>query len=332
MDRVARRMEVFRHRRDAGFDPEHVHVEAALRGRTARKIRNQLRRLEPVALLTPRWTAPQAFLEDLALDLAVGEPSMSARTLSFRPLMGRTTPEAWNFILRVLAELSGLERTRAPLVTRRSGFHVAAAGLLDAVHTHAPLPVALLAHGAHHLPVEVLGDIAEVWSAYADRVGADRRCVVLVAGAVATPALDVGNAARVELADYGEAEAAARVLRAAGGLPFPVLQRVTRFSGGVPTMVEALARGTAALGHVPMPTSELFRLMGPVADEVRAAVAMAMASPASADRLHELSDGLARPAEPEVDDPLILAGVVRRIRGVGAPEVELRAPALASVL
>ena len=71
MDRVARRMELFKLRRDSAFDPEHVHVEGALRGRTARKVRNQLRRLEPVALLTPRWTSPQAFLEDIALDLAL---------------------------------------------------------------------------------------------------------------------------------------------------------------------------------------------------------------------------------------------------------------------
>lgn len=332
MDRAARRMELFKLRRDSAFDPEHVYIEGALRGRTARKVRNQLRRLEPVALLTPRWTSPQAFLEDIALDLAVGEPSMGCRTISFRPLMGRSTPEAWNFILRVLAELSGKECNAVPMVMNRRAFHISAADLLDAAHEHSPHPVALLAHGAHNLPVEVLTDITDVWSSYAQRARADRRCVVLLAGAVATPALDVGNAARVDLADFGEAEAAASFLRHIGGLPFPILQRVSRFSGGVPAIVEALSSGASSLGHVPMAAGDLFRLMGPVAEDVRGAVSMAMTSASLADRLLNLANGEPLAEDPEVDDQLIMAGLIRRSRVTGVPHVELRAPALAAAL
>jgi hypothetical protein len=330
MHRAERRMEMIKHRRDTVFDPEHVYIEAALRGRTARKVRNQLRRLEPVALLTPRWTSPQAFLEDIALDLAVGEPSMGCRTISFRPMMGRSTPEAWNFILRVLSELGGRESNAIPMALNRRGFHIAAASLLDSAHDNAPCAMALLAHGAHHLPVEVLTDLTDVWSSYAQRARADRRCVVLLAGAVSTPALDVGNAARIDLADFGEAEAAATFLRQMGGMPFPILQRVSRFTGGVPALVDALSDGGTQLGHFPMHAGDLFRMMGPLADDVRGAVNMAMTSPPLADRIHELANGEPRIEAPEVDDQLIMAGLIRRSRLVGLPHVELRAPALAA--
>ncbi len=335
MDRNARRMEIFQHRSSTVFDRDHVYIEAALRGRTARKVRNQLRRLEPVALLTPRWTSPQAFLEDIALDLAVGEPSMGCRTISFRPMMGRSTPEAWNFILRVLSELGGRELAGIPMALNRRGFHIAAASLLDNAHeaalaTNAP-GTALLAHGAHNLPVEVISDLTEVWAAYADRMRADRRLVVLLAGAVATPVLDVGNAARIDLADFAEAEAAATFLRHVGGMPFPVLQRVSRFTGGVPALVDALCAGAAELGHIPLQTGELFRLMGPLADDVRAAVSTAMHSPAHAERILELANGEARVENAELDDQLLMAGLIRRSRVTGLPHVELRAPALAAV-
>lgn len=330
MHRAERRMEMMKHRRDTVFDPEHVYVEAALRGRTARKVRNQLRRLEPVALLTPRWTSPQAFLEDIALDLAVGEPSMGCRTISFRPLMGRSTPEAWNFILRVLHELSGRASTSMPMVLNRRGFHIAAASLLDGAHEHAPHSVALLAHGAHNLPIEVLTDLTEVWSCYAQRARADRRLVVLLAGAVATPVLDVGNAARIDLADFAEAEAAATFLSQLGGMPLPILQRVSRFTGGVPALVDAMCTGATELGHFPMKSGELFRLMGPLAEDVRGAVSMAMTSPPLAERILDLANGEPRVEEPALDDQLMMAGLIRRSRVIGVPHVELRAPALAA--
>ena len=58
------------------FDGTQHYVEDALRGRAARRIRLHVRRMEPVAVCTPRWSEPAAFLEDLALDLArpVREP------------------------------------------------------------------------------------------------------------------------------------------------------------------------------------------------------------------------------------------------------------------
>ena len=50
--------------------------------------------------------------------------------------------------------------------------------------------------------MEVLDDIAQVWARYAENVTTDRRCTLLLAGSVDTPALDVGNATRIDLADF----------------------------------------------------------------------------------------------------------------------------------
>ncbi|MFZ5477497.1 MAG: hypothetical protein ACOZNI_12045 [Myxococcota bacterium] len=327
------RLLVHRGRRAAPFDPELAHVEGALRSRTARKVRGHLRRLEPVAMLTPRWSAPQGFLEDLALDLAVGQPAVGCRTVSFRPLMGRTPPECWNFILRVLAELpsSADWGTRpVPMVCDRRGFYNAAEMLLATAHEQAPYPVALLGHGAEHLPVEVLGDLAQVWTRYLEQTSDGRRCTVMLAGAVETPALDVGGATRLSLTDFGEAEAAATMLLKAGPLDGDALQRAVRFSGGVPAIVDALATG-ATTGKLPRLPADMLRLMGPVAEELKSAVEMALMTPATSERLHVLLDGEAHLEDYEVDHSLLMAGLVRHVRVPGLPRVALRAPALAAV-
>ena len=329
MNRVSRRIDLWRARQGATFDTEQVWVEGAIRARTARRVRTNLRRLEPVAMLTPRWTAPQDFLEDLALDLAVGEPSVGCRTVSFRPLLGRSSAEAWNFILRVLADLAtpSWQGRPLPMVVDRRGFYYAAEQMLDEAHTEAPYPVALLAHSCEHLPVDVLEDLALVWARYAERARTDRRCTVLLAGSVDTPALDVGNAARIELGDMGEAEAASALVMQVGAVPPRLLERAAQFSGGVPAVVAALGDGVAD-GTFPSDPEEMLRAMGPLADELRAAVQSAMRTPDTADRLQELMLGEPMIEEPSVDRELMMVGLLRRVRGVGAPRVELRTAAI----
>lgn len=333
MERSARRMNVLRARREYVFDRGQVHMEGAVRGKAARRVRSWLRRLEPVWMLTPRWSAPQAFLEDVALDLAVGHPEIGCRTVSLRPLMGRSVPEAWNFILRVLADLPGRDWSHrpVPMACDRRGFVNAARQLLDEAHETSEYPVALLAHGTEHLPVEVLDDLGQVWRNYLEQAEHARRCTVLFAGTVETPALQLGDVARLDLCDFGEAEAVAAMLMRTGPIDPIALDRAVQFTGGVPALVDALAAG--ALGERILPTSHagLLRTMGPMADELRGAVAMAMTTSDTADRLHELLDGEPHPTEPDLDRSLLLAGIVRRVRGSGVPHVILRAPALATV-
>jgi hypothetical protein len=330
MDRSERRKLLLRGRRDTTFDPEQLQIESATRGRLARRLRGHLRRLEPVAMLTPRWSAPQAFLEDLALDLAVGEPEIGCRTVSFRPLMNRSAPEAWNFILRVLGELGGNEwGSRAvPMVGERRGFYNAAEMMLDAAQEDAAYPIALLAHGAEHLPVEVLDDIGQVWARYAEQTTSGRRCTLLLAGSVDTPALDVQGASRLDLADFGEAEAAASLVLQLGRVDPREVARAARFSGGVPAIVQALAASTDGL---PISPGEYLRAIGPIGEEIRGAVQIALTQPDTAERLHQLLDGEPRLEEPEVDPQLLMAGIVKKVRHVGGPHVALRTPAIAAV-
>lgn len=333
MDRALRRMKVFHARRAFAFDGGQVHLETAARGRHARKVRGFLRRMEPVWMLTPRWSAPQAFLEDVALELAVSQPEIGCRTVSFRPLMGRSVPEAWNFLLRVLAELPARDwGTRpVPMVCDRRGFLYAAKRLLDEAHETAEYSLALLGHGTEHLPVEVIDDIAQVWRGYLEDAGDGRRCTVLFAGSVETPALQLGDVARFDLCDFGEAEAAASLLMRTGPLDGESLDRAVQFTGGVPALVDALAHGAAEAGVLPGTPNGLLRCMGTVGDELRAVVSMAMAHNDTADRLHELLDGEARLEEPDLDRTLLMSGLVRRIRSGGFPRVALRSPAIAAV-
>jgi hypothetical protein len=330
VNKIARNLEVWRSRQGSTFDREHAYTEAAIRGRTARRVRTNLRRLEPVAMLTPRWSAPQGFLEDLALDLAVGEPAVGCRTVSFRPLLGRAPAEAWNFLLRVLADLAGpgWQTRPLPLVVDRRGFYNAAEMLLDEAHNDAAYPVALLGHSCEHLPVEVLEDLALVWARYAERAREGRRCTVLLAGSVDSPALDVGGAVRVDLCDYAEAEAAASLVMHVGAIPPRLLEKAARFSGGVPALVNALGEGAGREAFPSLP-EDMLRAMGPVADDLRASLQHALTNPDAAERLYQLMPGEPLVEEPAIDRELLMAGLLRRARGIGVPRVELRTPAIA---
>lgn len=330
MERTTRRLALWKAKRDTVFDRELIEAESAQRGRTARRVRAQLRRLEPVAMVTPRWSAPQAFLEDIALDLAVGEPAVGCRTVSFRPLMGRSVGEAWNFILRVLADLAPNEDGVVPTVADRRGFLYVAERLLAQAHEESPYPVAVLAHGCEHVPVEVLTDIAHLWTEYLARAAGVRRCTLLLAGSIDTPALDVGGALRVHLTDFSENEAELQLdgtVRASHSS----IAKASRFSGGVPAILQAIQNG-AADAALPSHPEDLLRVMGPVADELRAAVTAALTSPKTADRLYELLPGVPVVEDPIVDRELLMAGLLRRVRVRGDNLVELRTPAIAAAM
>lgn len=329
MHRAQRRRVVFRERGAPVAPGPLRRVPEAPRTRTARRIRGLLRRVERIALLTPRWSAPQAFLEDLALDLAVGEPGVACRTIGLRPLRGRTAPEAWNYLLRVLCDLDGDAAGRpVPVVCTRSGFQNASAWLLERAHHASPRPVALLAWDAHHLPVDVLDDLLEAWSSYQARVGDERRCGLLLAGGVDAPSFRHGLPYHLDLGDYAEAEAAATMVLQMGPLPMPVLQAAAHFSGGVPAIVHALGAGVAEQALMPEDAEAMFRCLGPMASEIRTAVSVALARPESAERFHALAAGGPLDEEP-ADAELVMAGLARRLRGGPGGRVELRSPALA---
>ena len=282
-------------------------------------------------LLTPRWSKPQAFLEDVALDLAVGEPAVGCRTVSFRPLKGRSTPEAWNFILGVLQQMLWKLDGLPMMVAGRRGFRTAALDLLKRVQDECPDRVALLTHGAENLPIDALEDLSDVWALFAEQTPTGRKATMLVAGSI-DASVHLAEAGRVQLQDYGEAEAAAAIIGRSGPAPRSNLESAARFSGGVPALVEAVGRGSRDKGGVPRSRAGLVRAIGPLAEEIRFAVDIVNADSALADRLDELLAGEPLVEVPQVDRPLMMAGLLRKVRMPGEDRVLLRAPAIGAVL
>lgn len=323
-----RSFQVARARIRPGTFPE---VEDVARGRVGREVRALMRGMAPVALVTPRWSAPQAFLEDLALDLAVGAPPVACRTLACRPLLDRSPAESWNPLLRAMAELiEGKPEDRpVPVVCERRGFLHVAERLLAEAHAGNENPSALLVHGVQNLPVEVLADLQEAWAGYRAATGGGPRLTVLLAGPSATPALALHELVTVELTDLSQAESTATLLLRLGNVPVPALQRPVRFTGGVPALVDAIGEGASRTGEVPRHSLDMLRAMGPVADELRVAVATALTSPPVAERFYALCDGEPHPLDPSPDETLLLSGLARRATLGG--HVELRAPAIAAL-
>jgi hypothetical protein len=334
MARVARMIERSRMSDSSYFDGSQHFVEEALRGRAGRGVRMHVRRMEPVVVRTPRWSAPACFLEDLALDLAVGEPGIGCRTVNLQPLKGRKSSESWQFTLHVFAQLGRREwRHRPPrMVADRGGFRFALTELIEEAHQSALHPVALLAHGAEYAPVEVIEDMAAVWEQYCQRYPVGRRCTMLLAGTAGDTWWPLDTAPRVDLVDYGEAEAAAVIVDQVGDLPFASLRKAAHFSGGVPGIVSAVGERVRLNSSLPAEDDALFESLGPLADEIRGAVDIVHMDSALADRLYDLVPGEPVPVAPEVDDALTLAGLVRRVRAHGEEQVQLRAPAIATLL
>jgi hypothetical protein len=334
MNRLERRLRILRDKRQGSFDPEQHYLESALRGRTARKVRTHLRRMEPVILLTPRWSRAQQFLEELALDLAVGSPPVGCRTVSFQPLRGKGETDAWVYCLAVLAQLSEDRWTeaRAPLVVSRLGFRTAAVELLMRAQHRPGARVALLGHASEQLPFQALLDLSTAWREFARIQPEDRRTTLLLAATVDAPHIRLGDARRVLLDDLGEAEAAATLVSRIGLANPMLLESAARFTGGVPDIVDRLGYGARSLGHLPSSASGMVRALGPLADEIRSAVNIAASDPMVAERLEQFLDCSTLDEEPVVDRTLVMAGLIRRNHKEGQGKMTIRAPAIGDLM
>ncbi len=335
MSRVERRMAMARlggkHQRVA---PEQRVLDASLRSRTARAARACLRRMQPVVVLAPRWSAVRTFLQELSLDLAVGEPAVGCRIVDFRPLQGRPMAECWQYTLQLMGQLGQRSwRPTTPLtVADRRGFRWALEQVIEQAHMEAPNPVALLASAVDTLPVDVLEDIGEAWGAYRARHPDDQRCGLLLAAASSARWLKLGDAPQLELADFGQTEAAAAIVGRAGPLPMQDLELVSRFTGGIPGLVDAVGRHAETEGRLPRSRDELLRCFGALTDEMKGVIDIVVSHDLRADRLQVLLGGEALPRDEAVDRPLLLSGLVRPERAQGQDVVRLRAPAIATMV
>jgi hypothetical protein len=334
MNRLARRIKLAHRSSAPHFDPAQRAVESAHRGRSGRAVRASLRQREPVALLTPRWSCPQAFLEDVALELAVSEPGIGCRTVNLRPLQGRNRVAAWQFLLRVLGQLASPrnQELHIPAVAEGKGFRLVAEEMLAKAQERSPNPVALLAHGAEHLPVEAAEDLLLAWEAYSSHYPADRRCVLLLGGTSNAPALRDFEGKPLELADFGHDEAGEMLGRMVGPQLSPRMGRAAGFTGGVPALVEALGRHTRLQQRIDNDEWAMLSSMGKVGDEIRGVVDILVSDHHLAARLDMLLPGEPIPAEPELDAQLITAGLARRATELAGDHVCIRAPAIAALV
>jgi hypothetical protein len=301
------------------LDPDQIWLESALRGRAARRARALLRRALPVHVRAPRWSDPAQFLEELSLDLAVGEPPLGCRTVALRHLKGAPAQRARLEILRVLEGLARPDGLLPPSVPAdRGGFRAAITELVSEAIDGVPYATAILFSEVEHLPIEVGEDLLDAWSALLAAHAPDPRISLLL-----TSSADIAwttTLAKVDLSDFGENEAAAEITRRVGPIDPDALRSASLLSGGVPALVEGLAPMAATMDD---PDEAIARLE--IADEVRGAVDIASMDSRLGARLQDLAEGV-RDREDD-DAQLVAAGLARTTRD--ARHTELRSAVFA---
>lgn len=331
MQRLDRRIRILRGKRQGAFDPDQHFLGQAFRARAARKVRLHLRRQQPVILITPRWSQGRAFLDDVGVDLALGSPAIHCRTLSMAPMLGHSVHDAWTWLVRAVVEFCGvpIEGPVAQAVDRH-GFRHVMRELFKRVRTGPRR--ALLIHQVEQLEVEARDDLIRVFTEHADAVGPERRINLLLACSVDAPSFDLRGAERVFLPDYTDLEAREALVELAGPSPAHDLQYVVGMVGGVPAFLERLgAEAEQSGGRLPSSRDELWKALGPLADEVRGAISILNTDDRHAERFDEVLSLGPVPFDPERDPPLLRAGVLQEIYGGLSAKVMVRAPLFAEL-
>ncbi|MBN2800914.1 MAG: hypothetical protein JXX28_17385 [Deltaproteobacteria bacterium] len=316
MNRFERRKYFLQGKREGAFSSEQYYLERAVRGTVSRKLRTLLRSGVPVVLYTPRWSESQRFLADLIPDLEIGEPQIQARTFSLQPLHGRNAHDTRRWLMQGLMEFFG-QHLEGPAVQAvgPAGFRTMVREVLEAAnHGQAR---ALLMHGVEHMNVEVRQDLAEVFRAFAKATGLGRRVNFVFAGALEAGSFELDMARHLTLVDYAEEEATSALAELGVERPEEELAQAVRLVGGVPTLLDVVGRHAMETGVLVQRMDELWRVLGPVSDELRAAVSILHADDRLAERLEVVAArGQVRP-DPELDLPLRRAGVLQE-RGLGS--------------
>jgi len=330
MHRLDRRIRILRGKRNGAFDANQYYLERAFRARAARKLRFYLRRMQPAMLITPRWSEARAFLDDLAVDLALGRPAIECRTLSMAPMVGRSVHESRTWVLRALTEfVGGGYSGPVSQAVDRKGFRLVVETVLRRARTGPRR--ALLVHQLEHLHVEALEDFVHAFESYVGREGDDRRVNVLFAGTVDVPAFEMRGGV-VVLADYSDVEALERLAEHTGPVDKAVLQRAIDVVGGVPAMLERLGkRAEARGGRLSENRDELFRDLGGLTDEVRGALSIVTTEETLAARFEEVAQTGPLPYDPDKDLALVRAGVLQPLYGGLSAQIMVRAPMFAEM-
>jgi len=284
---------------------------------------------QSAVLVTPRWSEPHTFLDDLAADLQLGTPKVKARTLNLSPLQGRSALESWNWLIRALMEFADLP-TDGPLshVIDRGGFRAALGGVLR--RTVRGDRSALLMYSAENLPFEVMQDLISAFDDHVLETGPQRQLTLILAGMLSHKGAALRDSPRLSLPDYGPMEAVEALAEFVGLADPRVLWAMVAAVGGVPALIEKLGRA-GEQGLIPHDRASLWRALGPLVDEIRSAVAIVSSAERLGERVESLADGRLVPEDPMWDASLIQAGLLFRDIRKDDARVALRAPLFADL-
>lgn len=330
MNRLDRRIAILKGKRSGAFDRHQYYLERAVRGRIARAVRIRLRDMQPLTLVTPRWCQVKRFLDDIATDLLLGEPSVTCRMLNLLPLQGRTQHQAWAWIAQAVQEFCHISIS-GPVwqAVSRDGFRTTMAMLFE--RAEGSERRCLMMHGIEHIHVEALKDLIQVFEEHVERTP-ERRFNLLLAGSVGAPHFAFAAQQRVVLSDFSEREAIEVLVEHFGPLDEGRLLSLVELVGGVPAMLDTLgAAGEDQISHIVADRDAVWRLLGSLAIEIRQAYEIVASDSVLSRRLEQLAENGPQREEPERDTPLLAAGLVKRTGSGVRAQVMMRSPCFADL-
>ncbi len=298
----------------------------------ARKLRTLLRAGRPTLLHTPRWSQSARWLEDVALDLQLGSPTVQSEVVPLAPMQGRSAVQAWAWVMQRMSGFCGLpDDRRLAQAVNREGFRTLMGELLERSATGPERCAMLLGLESVHL--DVLRDLLEVYREHTLAFGEGVRLNFLVTGAVEAPHLGFETTNRLSLPDFSTTEAIESLVEQVGPQPIPRLRQLAVLTGGIPALLDRIGSlGPAAIDDAGGARDAIWRFLGPLGAEIRSVFQIAWAEPALSRRLEVLAKEGAQPEMLEVDARLLRTGLVRLVRRGSRPRIEIRAPVFADLV
>jgi hypothetical protein len=324
-DHFSRRRILRRGARLTDVSPEIVRAEAWPRTRAGRRIRAALRRGKLVVLHYARWSDVTGFLDDLSVDLTTAEPSMLVSRLDLSDPLLREPPGAWSRLLAIVSRHADVPLpSAAAWPMAREGFRFGLQSIFEAAQ-NGPRRV-LLAERGHHVPWEVLADMAQAWNDWASTRAESASIRMLVSTRGQVPGAIPKDCELIELPDFGHREAVSHLVGWLGVEKAFDATRVVDALGPVPELLRQIV-ATGSLPAIGTPDARL-AAWGRELRRVQEAVQIARSTEALAARLDALEAG-PQPWDSAADPALVLAGLAIRRAGGRHPLTAVRSPTLA---
>lgn len=330
MNRLTRRLNILRAKRNGCFDPDQPYLEQAARAQAARRVRVLMRQQRPVALLTPRWSRPDRFLDELSVNLQVGRPRVAARVVPLGVVHGHAVHEVWDFLLQAIVECCHLElKGPASQPMQKQGFRTLLRGLL--ARTVGGPRRALLLLGTEHLDLPTLQELAGALLDHHKKFGRDARFNILFAGSAPLPRGGMEHVRRIALPDLAVDEAVMALHEYVDRGDHKDIELASALAGGMPALLHAVGTYAEREGEIPTTQEGIWQAIGPLADELRAAVDIVAADGSLAERLEDVARSGTLPLDAKVDGSLVRAGLLRGVPRSRRPRVTVRAPLIAQL-